>query len=90
MGDKYQASIRWGEDFEFGWVIFSSTLIILLLISRSGGARGIVELEVLKAIEMELGGKLEIQAFLDLMVGTRYVMGRRSGFTRANSLALGE
>jgi patatin-like phospholipase/acyl hydrolase len=42
-----------------------------LLISRRGGARGVVELEVLKAIEMELGGKFEIQAFLDLIVGTR-------------------
>jgi patatin-like phospholipase/acyl hydrolase len=38
----------------------------------SGGVRGIIELEVLKAIETELGGKLPIQAFFDLIVGTRY------------------
>ncbi|KAH8665171.1 hypothetical protein BGZ60DRAFT_379045 [Tricladium varicosporioides] len=35
-----------------------------------GGVRGIVELEVLKAIEMELGGNLDIRAFFDLIVGT--------------------
>jgi patatin-like phospholipase/acyl hydrolase len=38
----------------------------------SGGVRGIIELEVLKAIETELGGRLPIQAFFDLIVGTRY------------------
>lgn len=43
------------------------------LTSSRGGVRGIVELEVLKAIERELGGKLPIQVFFDLMVGTRYV-----------------
>jgi hypothetical protein len=31
-----------------------------------------VELEVLRAIEQELGDNLPIQAFFDLMVGTRY------------------
>jgi hypothetical protein len=39
----------------------------------SGGVRGIIELEVLKALEAELGGKLPIQAFFDLIVGTRQV-----------------
>jgi patatin-like phospholipase/acyl hydrolase len=39
----------------------------------SGGVRGIVELEVLKAIEKALGGNLSIQAFFDLIVGTRYL-----------------
>ena len=48
-----------------------STYFVKLLIVHRGGARGIVELEVLKAIETELGGNLEIQAFLDLIVGTR-------------------
>lgn len=41
------------------------------LMLRSGGVRGIMELEVLKAIETELGGKIPIQAFFDLIVGTR-------------------
>lgn len=34
--------------------------------------RGILELEVLRAIELALGGKIPIQAFFDLIVGTRY------------------
>ena len=42
------------------------------LMMFSGGVRGIIELEVLKAIETELGGKIPIQAFFDLIVGTRY------------------
>ena len=42
------------------------------LMVSSGGVRGIIELEVLKAIETELGGRLPIQAFFDLIVGTRY------------------
>lgn len=35
-----------------------------------GGIRGIVELEVLRAIEKALGGEIPIQAFFDLIVGT--------------------
>lgn len=38
---------------------------------HSGGVRGIVELEVLNAVERALGGKIRIQAFFDLIVGTR-------------------
>jgi hypothetical protein len=41
--------------------------------SPRGGIRGIVELEVLKQIEMYLGGHLPIQSFFDLIVGTRFV-----------------
>lgn len=33
--------------------------------------RGIVELEVLRAVEQALGGKMPVQAFFDLIVGTR-------------------
>ena len=33
--------------------------------------RGILELEVLRAIELALGDKIPIQAFFDLIVGTR-------------------
>lgn len=36
-----------------------------------GGMRGIVELEVLRAVERALGGKMSIQAFFDLIIGTR-------------------
>jgi patatin-like phospholipase/acyl hydrolase len=38
---------------------------------NSGGIRGIVELEVLREIELYLGGHIPIQAFFDLIVGTR-------------------
>ena len=34
--------------------------------------RGILEVEVLRAIELALRGKILIQAFFDLIVGTRY------------------
>ena len=34
--------------------------------------RGILELEILRAIELAIGGKIPIQAFFDLIVGTRY------------------
>jgi patatin-like phospholipase/acyl hydrolase len=34
--------------------------------------RGIVELEILRAIEKELGGGISVQDFFDLIVGTRY------------------
>ena len=39
----------------------------------SGGMRGIVELEVLKAIERQLPAGIPIRSFFDLIVGTRYV-----------------
>jgi hypothetical protein len=35
-----------------------------------GGVRAVAELEVLRALESELGGKIPIQAFFDLIVGT--------------------
>ena len=35
--------------------------------------RGIAELEVLRAIELELPNHIPIQEFFDLIVGTRYV-----------------
>ena len=37
-----------------------------------GGVRGIVELEVLRAIERELPANIPITSFFDLIVGTRY------------------
>lgn len=52
------------------------------LTMRSGGIRGIVELETLKGIENALGGKLRIQNLIDLIVGTRYLIPIAStGFT---------
>ena len=40
----------------------------------SGGIRGIVELQVLNEIERVLGGRIPIQDFFDLIVGTRWVL----------------
>lgn len=37
--------------------------------------RGIVELEVLKAIEMKLPPNIPVRSFFDLIVGTRFVHG---------------
>lgn len=36
-----------------------------------GGMRGIVELEALKAIENELGGKIPARLMFDMVAGTR-------------------
>jgi hypothetical protein len=55
-------------------LIFGSSLTAF-----RGGVRGIVELEVLRALEQQLGGNLPIQAFFDLMVGTRYVRNNLEG-----------
>jgi hypothetical protein len=35
--------------------------------------RGIVELEVLRAIQSQIGYRLPVQVFFDLIVGTRLV-----------------
>ena len=36
----------------------------------SGGARGIIQLEILRLIEKELSGKIPLQLFFDLIVGS--------------------
>lgn len=36
--------------------------------------RGIVILEVLRQVQLELGGRIPIQDFFDLVVGTRLVI----------------
>ena len=55
-----------------GYVMLSGIGCMLRLIGFSGGMRGILELEVLRAIELAIGDKIPIQAFFDLIVGTRY------------------
>jgi patatin-like phospholipase/acyl hydrolase len=58
------------------------------LIRIRGGIRGIVELEVLRQIEMSLGG-VPIQCFVDLIVGTRSEFAICLGLTpRLTSIAL--
>lgn len=43
---------------------------VRILSLDGGGIRGIVQLEVLRAIEQALGNHISVQAFFDLMVGT--------------------
>ncbi|OQO14747.1 hypothetical protein B0A48_00129 [Cryoendolithus antarcticus] len=43
---------------------------VRLLTLDGGGVRGIVELEILKQLERELGGRVSVQSFFDLIVGT--------------------
>ena len=42
-------------------------------ILHSGGINGIVELEILRLVQVVLGGKIPLRAFFDLIVGTRCV-----------------
>lgn len=56
-----------------GWVSFSVCASKLLAHSVRGGIRGIVILEVLRQIEIELGKRIPVQDFFDLIVGTRLV-----------------
>lgn len=60
-----------------GWV--GSPCYILIVSHETnqnrGGIRGIVELEVLKAIERQLPPHIPVGSFFDLIVGTRFVHG---------------
>ena len=60
-----------GAGSVFRWVRASLLRTHPLLTKKSGGVRGIVELQVLLEIERKLGGKIRIQEFFDLIVGTR-------------------
>ena len=51
---------------------FSALRLTLHLANKfRGGMRGIVILEVLRQVQHELGGRIPIQDFFDLVVGTR-------------------
>jgi hypothetical protein len=57
-----------------GYVLHESTMTLLLTHHSSGGIRGIVSLEILRTLEKALNGRsgrLRIQSFFDLIVGTR-------------------
>ncbi len=62
--------------------LFFRILLLLPPGRGSGGIRGLVELETLRQIEIALGGNLPIQAFFDLMVGTRFVFVSRAIMAR--------
>jgi hypothetical protein len=49
-----------------------------------GGVRGIIELEVLRSIERAIGGRIPVQRFFDLIVGTRYAMNSPTSSTCAD------
>lgn len=53
-----------------GWVCLHRISVDLANRIR-GGIRGIIELEVLKAIQEHLPHKIPIRNFFDLVVGTR-------------------
>ncbi|KAG9941689.1 FabD/lysophospholipase-like protein, partial [Aureobasidium melanogenum] len=58
--------------FEPPWEVtyLSDDVGVRVLSLDGGGMRGIMELEVLRAIEKSLGGNIRIQSFFDLIVGT--------------------
>lgn len=60
------------NDFEPPWeVTYKPDHVGVRILSLDGGGmRGIMELEVLRAIEKALGGNIRIQSFFDLIVGT--------------------
>ncbi|KAH0360595.1 FabD/lysophospholipase-like protein, partial [Aureobasidium melanogenum] len=58
--------------FQPPWEVtyLSDDVGVRVLSLDGGGMRGIMELEVLRAIEKSLGGNIRIQSFFDLIVGT--------------------
>lgn len=68
-----EASSGRNQGLVSGWVWLYLLCTDLLLIAYSGGIRGIVELQVLREVERKLGGKIKIQDFFDLIVGTRFL-----------------
>jgi patatin-like phospholipase/acyl hydrolase len=54
-----------------GTVTLEKRSLCVIANDDRGGVRGVVELEVLREIERYIGGHIPIQAFFDLIVGTR-------------------
>jgi hypothetical protein len=65
-------SSRKQQDFEcLYWMSIMACFIIATMANIfSGGARGIIQLEILRLIEKELSGKIPLQLFFDLIVGS--------------------
>ncbi|KAH6670615.1 acyl transferase/acyl hydrolase/lysophospholipase [Halenospora varia] len=61
-----------GKSYSLGTTIVQKPLLagIRVLSIDGGGVRGILQLTLLKLLEEELGGKIPIQCFFDLVVGT--------------------
>ena len=71
--DIAEAASGWSTCLVFGRVSAQHVSSLTILTRISGGIRGIVELQVLNEIERVLGGRIPIQHFFDLIVGTRSV-----------------
>ncbi|KAK0868567.1 hypothetical protein LTR87_014099 [Friedmanniomyces endolithicus] len=64
----HREATRWAKPAVLKFKPTSAGVRILSL--DGGGIRGIVQLEVLRAIEQAIGGFLPVQSFFDLIVGT--------------------
>ena len=70
--DLAETASGWSASFMPRWVSHQTSCFDTHTLNKtSGGIRGIVELKVLLEVEQELGGKIKIQDFFDLIVGTR-------------------
>ncbi|KAK4552373.1 hypothetical protein LTR86_010387 [Recurvomyces mirabilis] len=64
------------HQYEMGWMTPAVIHLIppganaRVLVLDGGGIRGIIQLEILRAIEQVMGYDMQVQAFFDLMVGT--------------------
>ena len=73
MGSIFQTSFGWRAHPVFRWVSNGPVFGVHTETFR-GGIRGIVILEVLRNIERELGRRIPVLDFFDLIVGTRLVL----------------
>ena len=64
----HRDATRWSQPKEIKYRPQGAGVRVLAL--DGGGIRGVVQLEILRAIEQALGGHLPVQAFFDLLVGT--------------------
>ena len=77
MGREVETGSLWCSRSIIGWVSDSPGYQYMNGFANprnSGGVRGIIELEILKQIEVALGGRVNILSFFDLVVGTRYAI----------------
>ena len=64
----HRESTKWAKSVVFKFKPAGAGVRVLAL--DGGGVRGVVQLEVLHAIEQCLGGVIQVQSFFDLVVGT--------------------
>lgn len=64
----HRESTKWAKPAVIKFKPWGAGVRVLAL--DGGGIRGVVQLEVLHAIEQCLGGRIQVQSFFDLVVGT--------------------